>query len=113
MNQKILASLVLLISAVVIGYCAYTGFYRPFFVLPEEDQAFLSAHPSREQVLQHFGRPAEQLRAGERFSMTGWHPLPDRAATDGAFSFVRRYGSKLYVFFGPGGEMEHFVISRS
>jgi hypothetical protein len=97
----------------VIGYACYSAFYYPYFVLPRQDQAFLSAHPRREDVLQHFGRPAEELRAGERFLMTGWHPLPERAASYSALSFVRRYGSKLYVFFDAQGEIEEFVISRS
>jgi hypothetical protein len=104
----------LLILVAVIGYwIGYCSLCHPYFVLPREDKAFLAAHPSRQEVLQHFGRPSEQLRAGERFPMTGWYPLPDRAATDSAFSFVRRYGSKLYVFFGPSGDMEDYVISRS
>ena len=112
-QRKILHLIVVLTSVGMIGYSGYSGFYHPYFILPRQDQAFLGAHPSRDEVLRHFGRPAEEIRAGERFPMTGWYPLPDRAASYSAFSFVRRYGSKLYVYFGAQGELEHFVISRS
>ena len=113
MKQKLLQIFILLVCAGAIGYSLYSVFYQPYFVLPRQDRAFLAARPSHDQVLQRFGRPAEQLRSGERFPMTDWYPLPDRAATGSAVSFVRRYGSKLYVFFGPGGKIEHYVIAHS
>ena len=113
MHRRILHLIVLLTSVSVIGYFGYSSLYHPYFILPRQDQAFLESHPSRDEVLRHFGRPSEEIQSGERFSMTGWHPLPDRAASFSACSFLRSYGSKLYVFFGAQGELEHFVISRS
>lgn len=113
MNRKTLQLLVLLALIGVIGYAGFSTFVAPYFALPQQDRVFLAAHPKREDVLRHFGPPAEELRAGERFPMTGWHPLPMRAASFSAVSFVRRYGGKVYVFFNERGEMEEFVISNS
>jgi hypothetical protein len=45
--------------------------------------------------------------------MTGWHPVPTCVASSSALSFIRRYGSKLYVFFDAKGRTEDFVISHS
>jgi len=113
-KRKIIEWFVALIITVgVLGYGAYSVIYYPYFALPRQDQAFLAAHPRRDAVLRHFGHPAEELHAGERFTMTGWYPLPERPASYSALSFVRRYGSKLYVYFGAEGEMEDFVISHS
>lgn len=106
----------LLVPLVAIGVFIWSGYftlYLPYFVVPRQDQAFLASYPSRDAVLQRFGQPAEELQAGQRFQMTGWHPLPDREASHSALSFVRRYGSKLYLYFDAQGQMVFFVISRS
>jgi hypothetical protein len=97
----------------VIALTLYSGFVVPYFLLPGRDEAFLARYPSREEVLRHFGSPSETLGPGEQFRMTGWHPLPQRTVSGSAFCFVRSYGSKLHVFFAPGGEMEQYVISHS
>src|SRR6266478_3315908 len=86
----------------------YQGFFHRYFVLPRQDRAFLSSRPSREEVLRRFGTPTEELRAGERFIMTDWYPLPEQAATDSALCFERPYTDRIYIFFGPHGEMQHF-----
>jgi hypothetical protein len=113
-KQRILRLLSLLFFPGVLGYGFYSIFYQPYFVLPRKDRAFLGRRPHREEVLRYFrGRPAEEMRAGERFPPTGWYPLPEQPATHSALSFVRRYGSKIYVFFGQDGEVEYFVVSRS
>jgi hypothetical protein len=113
-KQRILLLLALLILAGVLGCGFYSLLYQPYFVLPREDRAFLATRPNRQEVVRYFHRrPAEELRAGERFPPTGWYPLPEQPATHSALSFVRRYGSKIYVFFGLDGEMEHFVVSSS
>ena len=106
----------ILILLGVTGALACSGYfilYRPYVALPRQDQAFLASHPNRDAVVQRFGRPAEELQPGQRFQMTGWHPLPDRVASHSALSFVRRYGSKLYLYFDAQGQMEFFLISRS
>jgi hypothetical protein len=75
--------------------------YRPYAVLPRQDRAFLESRPDRAAVMQRFGQPAEELQAGQHFPMTAWHPPPDRETTGSALSFVRRYGSKLYLYSTP------------
>lgn len=103
----------LLLLAAILGLAFYSVVYHPYVVLPKQDQRFLEGKPDRGEVLRHFGRPAEDLHAGERFPMTGWAPLPDRAATHSALSFVRRDGRKIYVFFDANGELEQSFTSHS
>ncbi len=88
-------------------------FYNPYVLEPKRDLAFLSSNPSRSEVVKYFGMPHEDLKAGERFSMTGWRPLPDRIVSHTAFAFGRRNGTKIYIFFGPDGRVEEFVIAHS
>jgi len=106
----------LLLLLVAIGALICSGYfilYRPYVLPPRQDQAFLASNPNRDAVLRRFGQPAEELQAGQRFQMTGWYPLPDREASHSALSFVRRYGSKLYLYFDAQGQMEFFLVSRS
>ena len=103
--------LVFCAAALWLGF--YTMIYRPYVVLRREDQQFLQTNPTKEAVIERFGRPAEVLGAGERFSMTGWRPLPEQAATHSASFFVRRYGGKIYILFDHEGRVEHWVLSNS
>jgi hypothetical protein len=108
--RLLLAALILaVVSISFVGVPVYTL----YFVLPQEDKAFLTSRPNRQAVLQRFGNPAEDLQSGARFPMTGWHPLPSRQVSGAALSFVRPYGSKLYLYFEPNGRLEEYVISRS
>lgn len=95
-------------------YAAYRGVYHPYFIQPNEDREFLSKHPTRQEVLEWFSqKPEEPLQAGERFQMTGWRPLPARAASHDAYSFTRMSGKKIYVFFDAQGRVEEFVMATS
>jgi hypothetical protein len=112
-NDRFSKILLLLVAIGALICSGYFILYRPYVLLPRQDQAFLASNPNRDAVLQRFGQPAEELQAGQRFQMTGWYPLPDREASHSALSFVRRYGSKLYLYFDAQGQMEFFLISRS
>jgi len=105
----------LFLSAIVLIFAACGGWLilAPYWHLPQADKRFLQTSPTRNDLISRFGRPDEEIERGEKFSMTGWLPLPDRAATHRAVSFVRRYGSKIYVFLDEGNRVETFVISSS
>lgn len=103
--------LVLMLTIIGIGF--YTVIYRPYVKLPKENLEFLGRLPSKAEILKRFDSVDEELVEGERFRMTGWHPLPDRKVTGSAFSVVRRDGSKIYLFFDVAGKLEEYFISRS
>ena len=113
MNRRPSNLLLLLAAVGAIGFFGFFLIYQRYVVAARQDQAFLASHPNREEILLRYGQPAEELQAGQRFQMTGWYPLPDRKASHSALSFVRRYGSKLYLYFDAQGQMEFFLISRS
>jgi len=118
MERKLLQTLLVLACVATVGYGFYAFIYypiiyHPFVVEPKQDLTFLRSNPSRSEVIKYFGIPHESLKAGKRFPMTGWRPLPDRIASHAAFAFGRRNGIKIYIFFGPDGKMEEFVISHS
>ena len=106
----------LLVTILVIGICGI-GFHclvlYPYYVQPKEDTRFLMTHPNKEAVQRYFGKPKEELESGETFKMTGWHPLPNRAASHAAWSYTRRNGQKVYIFFGADGRVEEFMASNS
>jgi len=103
------------VSAIVLVFAACGGWWllTPYVYLPQADRRFLQTSPTRNDLISRFGQPDEEIGKGEKFPMTGWQPLPDRAATHHAVSFVRRYGSKIYVFLDEGNRVETFVISSS
>lgn len=107
---------VLIVGALLslVAFTFHRAIYHPYFIQSKEDQEFLSKHPTWQEVLAWFPhKPLESLREGEQFRMTGWRPLPTRAATGAACSFVRSSGHKIYVFFDAEDRVEEFVISKS
>ena len=114
MNRSVSQSTVI-ISATVISllYVLYRTIWNPYFVQPKTDFRFLSDNPTKVAILTYFGPPSETIQAGDKFSHTGWHPLPDRIATDTSYAFVRRDGRKLYVFISTNNTLEAFVVTRS
>lgn len=113
MNDRYSKVLALLILTSVVGSFTYALFYRKYIYLPRQDLTFLTSNPARDAVLQNFGKPHEELRAGQRFQMTGWYPLPDREASHSALSYIRSNGDKLYIFFDSQDQIEFFQISHS
>jgi len=113
-TKLILGALILASAITMAGYLVYLGFYYPYFIQPKEDHEFLSKHPTRAEVLAWFvHKPEEPLKPGERFQMTGWQPLPTRAATHYACCFDRKNGDKIYIFFDAEDRVEEFVIATS
>ncbi|MCU0750071.1 MAG: hypothetical protein MUF13_11060 [Akkermansiaceae bacterium] len=112
-NEKLSLFLSLALIFTSIGLGCYIVIYRPYVQLPREDLEFLGRMPMKSDVLKRFDSVDEELSSGERFQMTGWHPLPDRKVTGSAFSVVRRDGSKIYLFFDAEGRLEEYFISRS
>jgi hypothetical protein len=96
-----------------IGYGFYTVLILPYFILPKADIAFLSTKPPLHEVVSRFGEPAEKITEGEFFQMTGWHPLPSSPATHVGISFVRRYGSKIYIFFDADNRVFYYKVATS
>jgi hypothetical protein len=118
MARHVKRFLEILIALACIAVCVHSfdvAILHPRFRLPKQDRAFLETRPSRERVLTYFGHEkcGEHLRAGEKFKMTGWFPLPERAASHSAFAVLRPNGEMIHLFFGLEGEMEEFVISSS
>lgn len=111
--EKLPKLLAILLILTVIGIGFYAVIYRPYVQLPKEDLEFLGRVSSKSEILKRFDSVDEELVEGERFRMTGWHPLPDRRVTGSAFSVVRRDGSKIYLFFDATGKLEAWFISRS
>ena len=111
--KKLPVVLSILLILTVIGTGLYVVIYCPHVQLPRVDLEFLGSMPPKSEVLKRFDSVDEELSAGERFQMTGWHPLPNRKVTGSAFSVVRRDGSKIYMFFDAKGELEEYFISRS
>lgn len=108
-----LSAMFVVAAIATMAALSYEIVRRPYFVAPRQDNEFMASSPSEQQVRERFGAPAEELKAGEKFPPTGWYPLPHRAATHKALSFVRRDGRKIYVFFDVDGRLEEFSISRS
>lgn len=76
------------------------------------DAEFLRSLPTEQQVLDRFGKPMESLSAGETFRDTGWQPVPEQPASPKAYSFMRMK-TKVYVFIGKDGRVQHFVQAGS
>jgi hypothetical protein len=112
-RNRLPAFLVSLLAVGVVCWSVYTTFYRPYIRIPREDIEFLNQVPSKSEILKRFHHVDEELVAGDRFEMTGWHPLPQRMVTGSAFSVVRRNGSKIYLFFNPEGTLEEYFITNS
>lgn len=93
--------------------CLVYSMVQRFYIQPKDDVLFLGTHPSMADVRLRFGNPEEELKSGETFPMTGWYPLPKRAASHAAWSFTQRNGCTLYIFFGADGRVEEFVVGRS
>jgi hypothetical protein len=107
------AALLLLFAAGALGVLNYIVFYRPIFVQPELDRTFLSNRPTRAEVLAYFRYPpVATIKSGERFQMTGWRPLPTRAASHLGCAFTQDY-NKIYIFFDAEDRVEEFVIATS
>lgn len=107
---------VLLLWSLTVGIVCWsvdTTFYRPYFRTPKEDIVFLNHVSSKSEILKRFIQVDEELVTGDKFEMTGWHPLPQRRVTGSAFSVVRRNGSKIYLFFTPEGILEEYFITHS
>jgi len=85
----------------------------PFWIQPNRDLAFLSTRPTKDEIIQRFGVPAEQIGPGERFFMTGWHPLPKDAADDIGLAFQRPSTDKIYIFFSRDGRMLYYVVGHT
>ena len=117
MKKEIVVTLqcVLLIALFgIAGVMFYKGIIHPWFVQPNEDREFLSRHPTRTEVLAYFQhQPHEAIKSGERFQMTGWRPLPTRAASHQGFAYGRMCGTKIYIFFDSEDRVEEFVIATS
>jgi hypothetical protein len=99
--------------AVSVGTICYAFLIDPYFALPKEDIAFLATRPSVHELISRFGEPEEKISKGESFQMTGWHPLPSSQALHSGMSFVRRYGSKIYVFLDGDNRVSYYEIAKS
>lgn len=113
-KKDISAAALLLVVVIGVFSCLnYIVFYRPMFVQPRLDSAFLSSHPTRAEVLAYFRYPPEAtIKPGEHFQMTGWRPLPTRPATHLGYAFSQDY-NKIYIFFDAEDRVEEFVIATS
>lgn len=103
----------LMVVSGVLCWLGYMTIYRPYFQTPGEDIEFLNRADTKSEIIRRFDRGDEELMPGERFQMSGWHPLPDRSVTGSAFSVVRRNGWKIYLFFDPNGMLEEYFIAHS
>lgn len=99
--------------AAVIAYLLFSLLVEPYWAQPGRDRAFLDGTPSRDEVVRQFGHSLEQIGPGEKFRMTGWRPLPDRAAEYGGMAFQRPNSDKIYVFFSADERVTHYVVARS
>ena len=96
-----------------ILYLFYGMLIEPYSIQPKKDIAFLSTMPTKDEIIQRFGTPTEQIGPGENFTMTGWHPLPKDAATDMGLAFQRPNSDKIYIFFSRDGRLLYYVVSHS
>ncbi len=102
---------------VVIGVVIASMFFflevEPYWVQPGRDRTFLDGRPSRDEVIRRFGESLEQIGQGEKFRMTGWHPVPEREAEYGGMAFQRPNSDKIYVFFSADGRVASYAVARS
>ena len=108
--KKILVSI---FAVSVIITSVYITFYRTYVLVPKEDIKFLTQMPAKSEAIKRFIHVDEELDPGDRFVMTGWHPLPQRMVTGSAFSVVRKNGTKIYLFFNTEGKLEEYYITKS
>lgn len=113
MKKGIQIAALLLLAIGYLSVLSYIAIYRPMFVQPELDRTFLSNRPTRAEVLTYFRYPPEAtIKSGEHFQMTGWRPLPTRAATHLGYAFSQDY-NKIYIYFDAEDRVEEFVIATS
>ena len=82
-------------------------------MLPKADKAFMESNPTKDQIIERFGKPTETIGKGEQFKSSGWHPLPTERAQAYALAFVRQNGSKFYIYFSESDVVYHYVIAHS
>jgi len=109
---KIILFRLLLFSS--IG-CNFFLFLRNKYISSDlETIDFLSRSKNIKQVIDQYGEPSEIYFSEEKIKSTGWSPIPKRAVTGKAFSFILKYtGSKVYIFTDFEGNIESFYLSKS
>ena len=105
------AASVAIVAAIL--YLLYGMIIEPYSVQPKKDILFLSTMPTKDEIIQRFGTPTEQIGPGQKFTMTGWHPLPKDAAADMGLAFQRPNADKIYIFFSRDGRLLYYVVSHS